>query len=233
VLLRRELDRVNEAFPDHRDIVLVGHSMGCLISRLMITKPGDRLWVEAFGRLPDETPFAGRSRELLASVLVFEDRPEIDRVVFISGPHRGSELADNWIGRLGSKLVRLPGFMSDLRDTLASTLTVDTAGMRLNRIPNSIDTLSPNNRFVQAINKIPVVPGVPYHSVIGDRGRGDTPDSSDGVVAYWSSHLDEAVSEKIVPSGHNAQQNPEGIEEVRRILLHHLGERGRHHSSAK
>jgi hypothetical protein len=57
---------------------------------------------------------------------------------------------------------------------------------------------------------------------MGDRGRGDTPNSSDGVVAYWSSHLDGAVSEKIVPSGHSAHQNPEGIEEVRRILHIHL-----------
>ena len=57
---------------------------------------------------------------------------------------------------------------------------------------------------------------------MGDRGKGDTPDSSDGVVAYWSSHLDGAVSEKIVPSGHGSHENPEGIDEARRILLLHL-----------
>jgi hypothetical protein len=56
------------------------------------------------------------------------------------------------------------------------------------------------------------------HSIIGDRGRGDTPDSSDGVVPYWSSHLDGARSERIVPSGHPAHQNKQGMEEVDRIL---------------
>ena len=56
---------------------------------------------------------------------------------------------------------------------------------------------------------------------MGDRGKGDTPNSSDGLVPYWSSHLDGAVSEKIVPSGHSAQQNPEAIEEVKRILKAH------------
>jgi hypothetical protein len=64
--------------------------------------------------------------------------------------------------------------------------------------------------------------GVPYHSIIGDRGKGDTPESSDGVVPYWSSHLDGAASEKIVPSGHGSNENPEGIEEFRRILHNSL-----------
>lgn len=53
---------------------------------------------------------------------------------------------------------------------------------------------------------------------MGDRGKGDRPGSSDGVVEYWSSHLDGSASEKIVPSHHSSHQNPEGIAEVRRIL---------------
>ena len=68
------------------------------------------------------------------------------------------------------------------------------------------------------MNTIPMAPGVPYNAIIGDRGRGDSPNSSDGVVPYWSSHLDGTESEHIVPSGHGAHQNPEAIEEVRRIL---------------
>ena len=54
--------------------------------------------------------------------------------------------------------------------------------------------------------------------MIGDRGRGDAPNSSDGVVPYWSSHLDGAQSERIVPSGHPGHQNKQGMEEVDRIL---------------
>ena len=37
LLLRRELDAFNRTFPHHRPIVLVGHSMGGIISRLTIT----------------------------------------------------------------------------------------------------------------------------------------------------------------------------------------------------
>ena len=60
--------------------------------------------------------------------------------------------------------------------------------------------------------------GIPYHSIIGDRDRGDTPNSSDGVVPYWSSHLPGAQSELIVNSDHGAQYNPQAIREVERIL---------------
>ena len=85
-------------------------------------------------------------------------------------------------------------------------------------MPNSIDTLAPNDAFVQAMNTLPLARGIPYHSIIGDRGRGDTPRSSDGVVPYWSSHLEGVQSEAIVPSDHNANRHPAGIAEVSRIL---------------
>ena len=95
-------------------------------------------------------------------------------------------------------------------------------GATFTRIPNSIDTLSPSNRFVREVNKIPVVPSVPFHTIEGDRGRGDAPNSSDGVVPYWSSRLAGTQSELIVPSNHSAPRNPQAIAEVRRILrLHH------------
>ena len=42
------------------------------------------------------------------------------------------------------------------------------------RFPNAIDALNPKNRFLTIINKLPTTPGVPYNSVIGDRGKGDS-----------------------------------------------------------
>jgi hypothetical protein len=97
----------------------------------------------------------------------------------------------------------------------------DPSAARLNRIPTSIDTLSPKNRFVVEIEKYPTVPGIPYHTIEGDRGRGDAPNSSDGVVPYWSSHFGGETSELIVPSDHSAPRNPQAIAEVRRILRLH------------
>jgi pimeloyl-ACP methyl ester carboxylesterase len=221
-LLRRELDHVKRDFPDHKNMVIIGHSMGSMISRLMVTDAGDKLWIKAFGHTPSETKITGHSRQLLLDTLVFSDRKEIDRAVFYSGPHRGSILATNWVGRIASRLVKMPGLVADVRNAAFSVATADVAGLAMQSAPNSIGTLSPANPFVVEVNKIPIAPRVPYHSIMGDRGKGDTPDSSDGVVAYWSSRLDGAVSEKIVPSGHSSHEHPEGIEEARRILLLHL-----------
>ncbi|WP_379709678.1 esterase/lipase family protein [Haloferula chungangensis] len=222
-LLRKELDRMNRAFPGHKDIVMIGHSMGSLLTRLMITDVDDKLWVSYFGEPPSATKITGESRHILEESLIFKSRPEVSRAIFFSGPHRGSIIATSWIGRFGAKLVRAPAFIADARDSMVSIASADPAALVLNRAPNSIDTLAPNNRFILAINKHPIDSRVPFHSVVGDRGKGDTPDSSDGIVAYWSSHLDTAVSEKIVPSHHSSHQNPEGIQEARRILRAHAG----------
>jgi hypothetical protein len=89
------------------------------------------------------------------------------------------------------------------------------------RPPTSIAGLSPKNPLLIALNKLPI--NVPHNSIIGDRGRGDTPKSSDGVVPYWSSHLDSAQSELIVPTGHGAMEHPKAVQEIRRILLQQLG----------
>ena len=70
---------------------------------------------------------------------------------------------------------------------------------------------------------MPIAPGVTAHSIIATKGGGSLGETGDGVVSYRSAHLDEAVSELIVRSGHSVQAHPEAIEEIRRILLQHLG----------
>jgi pimeloyl-ACP methyl ester carboxylesterase len=217
-LLRQDLDGIKRAFPNHKRIVLIGHSMGGLLCRLMITDAGDKIWRSFFATRPADTPLASETRELLKEALVFNHRPDIQRVIFISTPHRGSKLAAGWIGRIGAALVRTPQRFMSIYASTKPLLIADPAARPLNRMPNSVDTLEPNDRFVQAVNKLPITPGIPYHSIMGDRGRGDTPNSSDGVVPYWSSHLQGAQSELIVNSDHGAQYNPQAIREVERIL---------------
>jgi len=221
-LFRHDLDGIERAFPNHKRVVLIGHSMGGLICRLMITDAGDKIWRQFFATPPAKTPLASDTRKLLEEALVFNHRPDVQRVIFISTPHRGSDLASNWIGRIGASLVRTPRLFTATYAATKPLLVADPAARPLNRMPNSVDTLEPNDRFVEAVNKLPITPGIPYHSIIGDRGRGDTPNSSDGVVPYWSSHLEGAQSELIVNSDHGAQYNPQAIREVERILKSNL-----------
>jgi pimeloyl-ACP methyl ester carboxylesterase len=217
-LFRRNLDGIERAFPNHKQIVLIGHSMGGLICRLMVTDSGDKIWRSFFATAPARTPLARETRHILEEALVFRHRSEVKRVIFISTPHRGSELASGWIGRLGTSLIHKSQSLSSLYASTKPFLIADPAARPLNRMPNSVDTLEPNDRFVQSVNKLPIARHVPYHSIMGDRGKGDTPHSSDGVVPYWSSHLDGAQSELIVPSDHMALRNPQAIREVERIL---------------
>jgi len=228
-LFRQDLDGIERAFPGHKPIVLIGHSMGGLICRLMITDAGDKIWRDFFATPPAKTPLASDTRKLLEEALVFNHRPDVQRVIFISTPHRGSDLASNWIGRIGAALVRTPRLFTSTYAATKPLLIADPAARPLNRMPNSVDTLEPNDRFVEAVNKLPIATGIPYHSIMGDRGRGDTPNSSDGVVPYWSSHLAGAQSELIVNSDHGAQYNPQAIREVERILrLNLIGPERKH-----
>jgi pimeloyl-ACP methyl ester carboxylesterase len=217
-LFRQDLDGIERAFPNHKRIVLIGHSMGGMICRLMVTDAGDKIWRHFFATSPARTPLASDTRKLVEASLIFNHRPEVQRVIFVSTPHRGSKFAAGWIGRIGAALVKTPERFTSAYAATKSLLITDPAARPLNRMPNSVDTLEPNDRFVQAINKLPIAPGIPYHSIMGDRGRGNTPNSSDGIVPYWSSHLEGAKSELIVNSDHGAQYNPETIREVERIL---------------
>jgi hypothetical protein len=192
--------------------------MGGMICRLMITDAGDKIWRDFFGTSPAKTPLASDTRKLLEASLVFNHQPDVQRVIFISTPHRGSKLASGWIGRIGAAFVRTPRLFTSIYDSTKPLLVADPAARTLKRMPNSVDTLEPNDRFVEAVDKLPITRGIPYHSIMGDRGRGDTPNSSDGIVPYWSSHLDGAKSELIVNSDHGAQYNPQAIQEVGRIL---------------
>src|SRR6202022_1045941 len=109
-----------------------------------------------------------------------------------------------------ARVIKQPRSFTEIR----AMVNANPAAQHLNRIPNCIETLAPDDPFVLALNKLPVAPEIPFHTIAADRGRGDTPNSTDGTVAYWSSHLDGAQSELIVPSNHAAQVHPAGMAEV-------------------
>jgi pimeloyl-ACP methyl ester carboxylesterase len=222
-ILRREFDAIERRFPLRKKMVVIGHSMGGCIARLLITDTGDKLWREIFKTPPAETPLPAGSKAQLREDLIFQHRPEIGRVVFIAAPLRGSELARTWVGRVGSSLVKLPSTMVNTGTEAVRAISFHRDELRMDRAPNSVDFLTPNNRFVRAIQTIPVTPGIPHHGICGDRGKGGHRDKTkpvmtDGVVPYWSSHMDTAESELVVPSGHSAHQNAQAIAEVERIL---------------
>ena len=217
-ILRQELDEVEKEFPKLKPMVVIGHSMGGCISRVLLTDSGNKLWMKIFGRPPDEVPLSPKTREYFREELFFRHRPEIGRVIFIASPLRGSNMATGLIGRLATLIIHESTVSSQASQEMLRVTNVREEELKPKRRANSVDSLSPKSRFLGALNTIPMTPGVPYHTIIGDRGRGDSPNSSDGVVPYWSSHMNGAQSEDIVPSNHSAHQNPQAIDDVLRIL---------------
>ena len=223
-ILRRELDAVESKFPLNKPMVVIGHSMGGCISRLLITDTSDKkLWMKLVKVAPEQVKMPSDDKKLLTDMLIFRHRKEVGRAILISAPLRGSDLASNWLGRLGAKLVHPVSTLQKVGSDLQKAAAATGRGAEFKSMPNSVDTMRPDLPFVKAINTVPIAPGVRYHTVVGDRGKGGNPDHtkpvrSDGIVPYWSSHLDGAESELIVPSNHSAHQNPQTIAEVRRIL---------------
>jgi pimeloyl-ACP methyl ester carboxylesterase len=220
-ILREELYEVEKQFPKLKSMVVIGHSMGGCISRLLLTDSGNELWMKIFGRPPDELSLTPKTREYFRQELFFRHRPEIGRVIFIASPLQGSNMATGWIGSVATLIIREPTLSSEASQEMLRATNIREEELKPKRRANSVDSLSPKSRFLNAMNTIPMTRGVPYNTIIGDRGRGDSPNSSDGVVPYWSSHMEGAESEHIVPSDHSAHQNPQAIAEVMRILRQH------------
>jgi hypothetical protein len=217
--LREELAKVQQLYPDSKDMVLVGHSMGGILSRAQITNVDRKAW-DSIGKAPAKSFFTHvKKGDLVERCTIFNANPHVDRAIFICTPHRGSEMAIGTLGELAIRIISLPvDIVSSAAGTVGDSISVITGNSE--RMPTSIDGLSPRNPTLKMLDTRPIQ--VPHHSIIGDRGKGDTPESSDGVVEYWSSHLKSAQSEKIVPGPHGSCELPETLTEVRRLLHLHL-----------
>jgi hypothetical protein len=147
--------------------------------------------------------------------------PFVRRVVFIATPHRGSYQALGMLGRIGSWLVTMPGRFTKMSLDLVKLQSKGLLLGSMTGIPTSIDNMNPTNRFILGLSAIPIADGVIAHSIVGVEGGGLPALGGDGVVKYSSAHIDGVASEKIVPSAHSMQGNPETIQEVKRILIEH------------
>src|SRR5215831_2250900 len=221
--LRQELAKADKLYPNHLPYVLVGHSMGGMLTHAQVTTVTRAMWErdKNIGTFAKGVFASNSSDSLIVRAMTYHANPRIHRVVFICTPHRGSNMASGGIGRFGISLITLPlQMLTTMKDSLTSAQLVQLTGSS-RRMPNSVWGLRPSNPSFPVVNEPPMT--VPYHSIIGDRGKGDCPNCTDGVVPYWSSHLDGAKSEQIVPGPHGSAELPQTIAELDRILRLNLG----------
>lgn len=217
-------DAVAYCDPEHNDpalseMVLVGHSMGGLVSKLQVTSSGEEIWNSIANRPIDEIDLTENQRELINRLFHFEPLPFVKRVVFIGSPHQGSPFATSWAGRIGSQLVIQP------KDRIAMLKAVMKQnpglfdGQLTKHLPTSVDLLRPDNAILTAAYELPVNPAVQLHTIIGNGKPLKDGTPADGVVPVASAQHPGTVSERLIDTIHTElTHHPETTEELLRIL---------------
>lgn len=228
-MLRTSLNEaVRSLDPEGKDpalqrMVLVGHSMGGLLAKMMVQDSQSELWNLVSKQPIDQIQADEEERERIRQVFMFEPQPFVDRVVFIATPHRGSNVSKRFIGRLGSAMISLPRTLLESQDRLLDKNPDAFTQFFQKPLPTSVDNLSPDSPIIQAVANLEIDPKVRYHSIIGNTREGTIEAGNDGVVPYTSSHMEGAESEYIVPAGHSScQSHPLTVLEIQRILYDHI-----------
>jgi len=237
--LRKNLENLRKRVdPQKKDasfdqMVLVGHSMGGLIARLLTVDSKDDFWRQVSDRPFNQIPVQPDTAEELQRCFFFEREPCVRRVIFLATPHHGSKLSPSALGQLAARLVQMPATLMKVAKDVAD----DKADLHLGRaeegIPTSVDLLDPKSPALEVLAAKPLPANVQFHSIVGvvpvsqapvERWLGGTShEVGDSVVSYASAHLDGVASELVVPADHmHIHHHPLAGLEVRRILLEHL-----------
>ncbi|CAN5617014.1 alpha/beta hydrolase [soil metagenome] len=208
--------------PAFNRMVLLGHSMGGLLSHSVAVKSDDHLWNLMSFRRFDDLIGPQDVLEELRRHLFFNAVPFVRRVVFLGTPHHGSEIGRSVIGRIGSGLISESDEVSRLLDRLVKDNPDAFDRKQFRRMPTSIDNLAADSPVLLALLKMTPSKDVTFHSIIGNKSPSPRDRATDGVVPYSSAHFPGAESELVVLSDHSVQKTQESIREVHRILLEHL-----------
>ncbi|MGA2031330.1 MAG: alpha/beta fold hydrolase [Thermoguttaceae bacterium] len=233
--LRHDLAEARQVLdPQRREpaldqMVLVGHSMGGLVSKLQTLPSGGDYWNLASHLPLDQVRTDAETREKLQDVFYFQPNPSIRRVVTIATPHRGSTFSNQTTQYLLDKLIRLPSTLVNSQQELFRHNPQMLFDHSLLKIETSIDSLSPGSPIFPVMLSTHTPPWVKYHNIIGVLPANwlvsHFVGSSDGVVSESSARVDGVASELIVPADHMMVHcHPLAVMEVRRILHEHLTE---------
>lgn len=230
---RRDLQKAREDLdPQHQALaldqtVLIGHSMGGLVSRWQTIDSQQDFWAMVSDQSPDKLQGTAQDKQQLMSMLFFEPSPSVRQVITLGTPHRGSDFANPTTKWLGRHLIALPESLTGAEKRLKEANPNYFRDAEMLAVATSIDSLAPDSPVLPKIIEAPKAPWVKYHTVIGvvdqDTWLGTFAGKSDGVVEYSSAHLEEAASELVVTADHaNVHRHPRSILRVRSILRDHI-----------
>ncbi|WP_374529833.1 esterase/lipase family protein [Acinetobacter sp.] len=228
-LLKQSFAQVNANASAKNDAVLIGHSMGGIIARLLVSDAD--VTQKALSMMSNLQLNKYKNVPIVSQRMNIQDIPNFSRAIFLSAPHHGTAYADLWFTRAARKVIKLPGaFLTAVGDTLQSQEhDFSDLAKQIDQglIQNGPSDLSYKSKFMVLTSDIVPRKGLLFHSIMGNNTDSNDPNViTDGVVPYKSAHLDGAVSEKIIKGGHSIQETPEAVLELRRILRLHLMQLG-------
>lgn len=211
-------------------MVLVGHSMGGLLSRMQVIDSGNEFWNLVGQGSIDDLQGNQQAISRLRKTLFFEANSAIKRIVTIATPHHGSEFASATARWLSQKIISLPELATD--EVLMLAKENPNVLVRPQILTGtSIDSLAPTAPSFIALEHIPPQPTTRFNTIAGKLekkrflpfGESSADDGGDGVVSCSSAQCKYAESNVFVPEEHSSIHfHPQCILEVRRILLAHL-----------
>ncbi len=230
-LLNQAFVQVDAKAPAKKDAVLIGHSMGGIIARLLVSDAD--VTKKALAMMKNRQLNKYQKLPIVSQRLVMKDIPNFSRAIFLASPHKGTDYADRWFTKAARKIIRIPGaFLSAIGDSIQNQdLDVKELLTQIDHglIQNGPSDLSHQSKFMELTKDITPRKGLIFHSIMGNiTNSEDLNIITDDIVPYKSAHLDGAVSEKIIKGGHSIQETPEAILELRRILRLHLIQLGLH-----
>lgn len=241
--LRNDLGKLRTILdPNHQEpaldqMVLIGHSMGGLVSRLQTLNSRDDFWHMVSNEPFNQFKAEPEMKSMVKNVLFFQPNPSVRRVITIATPHRGSDRSNDFTRWLANTLIELPKQVLTGRDKFIAQNKGIWKDTRFFKIQTSIDSLSPSSPMFDTMINAQRAPWVHYHNVVAlvpKKGfLGKVAAGTDTVVAEKSARMDDVDSELVVTADHTTvHAHPKTILEIRRILLEHLSDL-RNHAPAR
>ncbi|RDS83528.1 alpha/beta hydrolase [Dyella monticola] len=216
------LDPSNQA-PARRGVVLIGHSMGGVIARLLCAQSTPAVWSAAFTEPLEGLHADAADLRALKDIFEFEPYPGVNEIIFMAAPQRGSPAAEGLLGRMVGLLAwrNIEEMAAVMRIVGQNPKAIQPALQAMFKVGHitSITSLRPDEPVTLADEKLMPAPGVRYDTIAGVL-PGITP-PGDGYVPLSSALLPGSTTTLIIRSDHKVPDRPEAIADVLKILRAH------------
>lgn len=226
LIVQRMMDRAwrildpDKTAPARHDVVMIGHSMGGVVSRLLVSQSDDVIWHAVFDIPPEQLRGSPEDIATLDALFRFFPYPGVTRAFFLASPHMGSPYVDNVIGWLALHVVHAHAPELDALQRVTKENRAHENPLLIKDYErhglSSISTLRAEQPVSHAASTLLPVAGVRYYTFAGDLPGSDPP--SDGFVPLKSALLPGATSTIVVKDGHQLYLNDEVLAKIVEIL---------------